>query len=237
LSQRPGAAILKADLPKGPIILSKTTFAGASALLAAPIVVIVANLVRPTISDDAAKQVAAFSDHRGAMIAGIALGAFAVVLLTAGIVWLALTLASHAPSLAIAGGVLGVLGSLIVLFSSGVGAAAPAIVHGLDAAQATTTLHHIQSSAAVSGLEPPLQLIGDIGLALLGIAAAKAGAPRWAAAAIAIGALGEGAGFATSTKALVIVAFAVLSAGLAEAVRTLVAVPGVQLPTEALSPS
>jgi hypothetical protein len=50
----------------------------------------------------------------------------------------------------------------------------------------------------------------------------RAGAPRWAAAAIVIGALGEGAGFATGTRALVIVSFALLFAGLLQAVRTLV---------------
>jgi hypothetical protein len=124
----------------------------------------------------------------------------------------------------------------VVLFLTGVGAAAPAIVHGLDPAQATSTLHHIKSSAAVSGLEP-FQLIGDIGIALLGIAAIKAGAPRWAAAAIAVGALGEGAGFATGTKALVIVAFAVLFVGLAEAVRNLVAVPAHRFTTAAVTAS
>jgi hypothetical protein len=218
-------------------MLSKTSFAGASALVAAPILVIVANLVRPTLSDDAAKQVGAFTDHRGAMIFGIAVSAIALVLLTAGIIWLAATLAPHAPKLAIAGGVLGVVGSLVVMFLTGVSAAAPAIVHALDPAQASATLHHVQSSAVVSGLEP-LQLIGDIGLAVLGIAATKAGIPRWAAAAIAIGALGEGLGFATSTKALVILAFAVLFVGLVETVRTLIAVPGHRVATtEALSVS
>jgi hypothetical protein len=53
------------------------------------------------------------------------------------------------------------------------------------------------------------------------IAALKAGAPRWAAAAIAVGALSEGAGFATSTKALVATSFAILFAGLLPAVRAL----------------
>ncbi len=217
-------------------MLSKSTLTGAGALLAAPILVIVATLVRPTISDDAAKQVAALTAHRGAMIFGIALSAIAVVLLTAGIVWLALSLAPHASNLVVAGGVLGVLGSLIVLFVTGVGAAAPTIVGGLDPAHATATLHHIQTSAAMSALEP-LQIIGDIGLALLGIAATKVGAPRWAAAAIVIGAIGEGAGFGTGTKALVIVAFAVLFVGLAEAVRTLVAVPGHRVTTAAVTPA
>jgi hypothetical protein len=205
-------------------MLSKSRFAGAGALLLAPIVVIVGNLARPTLSDDAASQVAALTDHRGAMIAGIALSAIGVVLLTAGIVWLALALAPRAPTLAIAGGVLGGLGSLLVVFTTGVDATAPAIVQGLDPAQATATLHRIQSSAATSGLGP-IKLLGDIGVALLGIAVIKAGAPRWAAAAIAIGAIGEGAGFATHTKAVVIVAFAIMFVGLAEAVRTLVAAP------------
>jgi hypothetical protein len=214
-------------------MLSKSRFAGAAALLLAPIVVIVGNLARPTLSDDAANQVAALTDHRGAMIAGIALSAIGVVLLTAGIVWLALALAPRAPTLAIAGGVLGVLGSLLVVFTTGVDATAPAIVQGLDPAQATATLHRIQSSAAISGLGP-IKLLGDIGIALLGIAVIKAGAPRWAAAAIAIGALGEGVGFATHTKAVVIVAFAIMFVGLAEAVRTLVAAPGKRDTAEAL---
>jgi len=119
-----------------------------------------------------------------------------------------------------AGGVLGVLGSLVVLFESGVSAAAPAIADTLDRAQATAVLDRI-STGAVSALDP-LAILGDIGVALLGIAAARAGAPRWAAAAIVIGALGEGAGFATGTKALVIISFALLFAGLLQAVRTLV---------------
>lgn len=204
---------------------SKGRFAGAGALIAAPIIAIAANLVRPTLSDDAANQVAAFTEHRGAMIAGIALSAIAVGLLTGGIVWLSLQLARHAPRLALAGAVLGVFGSLLIMFLTGVSAAAPAIVHVLGPAQSTAALHSIQSSAAVTGLEP-LQLLGDLGIALLGIAAITAGAPRWAGIAIAIGAIGEGAGFGTGTKAVVIGAFALLFVGLIEVVRTLVASPG-----------
>ena len=211
---------------------SKSTIAGAAALLAAPIVVIAATLAQPTLSDDTAKQVAALTDHRGAVIAGMALSMIAVVLLIAGIVWLAFALAPRAPRLAVTGGVLGVLGSLIVLFENSVGAAAPAIVAGLDRAQATALLDRIHSSAAISALEP-LSLVGDIGIALLGIAAVKAGAPRWAAAAIVIGALGEGAGFATGSEALVIISFAFLFIGLLQAVRTQVTRPARRLATEA----
>jgi hypothetical protein len=196
------------------------SIAGATALLAAPLLVIAGALAQPTLSGDAASQVVALTGHRGPMIAGMTLSMIAIVLLIAGTVWLALTLAPRAPRLAMAGGVLGVLGLLVVLFENSVGAAAPAIADTLDRAQATAVLDRI-STGAVSALDP-LAILGDIGVALLGIAAARAGAPRWAAAAIVIGALGEGAGFATGTKALVIISFAILFAGLLQAVRTLV---------------
>jgi hypothetical protein len=185
--------------------------------------VIVGTLTQPTLSDDAASQVAALTGHRGAMITGMALSSIAVVLLIAGIIWFALALAPRAPRLAMAGGVLGVFGLLVVLFENGVAAAFPAIVGGLDRIQAAFVLDRIHSGA-ITALGP-LSIIGDIGLVLLGLAAVKAGAPRWAGAAIAVGALAEGAGFATGTKALVIIAFAVLFLGLLQAVRTVVASP------------
>jgi hypothetical protein len=210
---------------------SKSTIAGAAALLAAPILVIAGTLAQPALSDDAAKQVAALTRHRGPMIAGMTLTMIAVVLLIAGTAWLALTLAPRAPRLAMAGGVLGVLGLLVVLFENSVGAAAPAIVDTLDRAQATAVLDHI-NAGAIPALGP-VSIAGDIGLALLGIAAVKAGAPRWAAALIVIGALGYGPGFATGTKALVIISFALLFAGLLQAVRALVTRPGPHLAVQA----
>lgn len=205
-------------------MFSKSTLAGAAALLAAPIVVIAGTMAQPTLSGNAATQVAALTVHRGPMVAGMTLRTAGLVLLIAGTVWLALTIAPRAPRLAMAGGVLGIFGSLVVLFESGVGAAAPAIVDTLDRAQATAVLDRI-NTGAISALDP-LSILGDIGVALLGLAILKAGAPRWAAAAIVIGALGEGAGFATGTKALVIAGFAIMFAGLLQAVRTLTAGPG-----------
>jgi hypothetical protein len=199
---------------------SKSTLAGAAALLAAPILVIAGTLAQPTLSGDAATQVAALTGHRGAMITGMALGLIAVVLLIAGIIWLALALAPHAPRLAMAGGVLGVSGLLVVLFENSVAAAGPAIAGGLGQIQAAAMLDHIHSGA-ISALEP-LSILGDIGIALLGIAVVKAGAPRWAGAVIVAGALGEGAGFATGSKPVVVISCALLFAGFAQAVRTLV---------------
>ena len=210
--------------------MSKQSLAGAACLLAAPLIAILATLIQPTLSDEAADQVTALTDHRSAMIAAITLNTIAVVLLIAGAVWLALMLAPRVPRLALVGGGLAVLGSLVVLFENGIAAAAPSITSGLGATEATAVLHRIDSSTAVSGLEP-LSLLGDIGLAVLGFAAVRVGASRWSAAAIAIGALGEGAGFATGTRALVIVAFVVLVIGLAEAVRALVAQPYGRLAT------
>ena len=208
--------------------MSARTIAGAVALLAAPVVVIAGTLAQPTLSGDAASQVAALTAHRGAMIIGIALSSVAVVLLIAGIIWLALALAPRAPQLALVGGVLGVFGLLVVLFENSVAADFPAIVAGLDRIQATSVLDRIHSGAAITALEP-LSIVGDVGLALLGIAAVKAGAPRWAGAAIVAGALAEGVGFATGSRALVITAFAVLFLGLLQAVRTLTASLGPRL--------
>jgi hypothetical protein len=216
--------------------MSKPTIAGSFALLAAPIIVIVGTLVQPTLSDDAASQVVALTGHRGAMITSMALNSIAVVLLIAGVIWLALALAPRAPRLALAGGLLGVFGLLVVLFENGVAAAGPAIVGGLDRIEATFVLDRIHSAAAITALGP-LAITGDIGLALLGIAAVKAGAPRWAGAAIVAGALAEGAGFATGTKALVITAFAVLFVGLLQAVRTLGASPSPRLAAAGATPA
>ncbi len=200
-------------------MFTKSTIAGAAALLAAPVVVIAAVLIQPTLSGDASTQVTALTSHRQAMITGMTLSIIALVLLIAGTLWLALALAPRAPRLAVAGAVLGVFGALAVLFQNSVAAATPAIASGLGHAQATAMLERVHSGA-IAAVEP-LALLGNIGIALLGIAALTAGAPRWAAAAIAAGALGEGAGFATSTKALVVISFAVLFAGFLPAVRTL----------------
>ncbi len=207
--------------------MTRTSLAGAAALLAAPVMAIAAALIPPTISDDPAAQVAALTDHRGAMIAGTALNGLAVALLAAGTIWLALTVAPHAPRLALAGGVLGVAGWLVIVFETGITAASPALVHGADPAAAAEALHRINSSAAVAVFEP-LSVAGDIGIALLGVAALRAGAPRWSAVVIAVGALGETAGFASDTRALVIAGFVVLLTGLAQAVRGLAAGPRVR---------
>ena len=142
-------------------------------------------------------------------------------MLVAGTAWLALAVAERSPKLALTSGILGAGGLLIVLFEDGVSATTPAIAGGLDHAAATGLLERVHSGA-LAGLKP-LSLLGDLGLALLGFAAVKAGASRWTAAAIAAGAFGEAAGFATGNKPLLLISFAVLLAGLAGACAGLMA--------------
>lgn len=202
--------------------MPRLSLAGAASLLAAPVVVILAALVSPTLSDEAAKQVAAAAGHHGAAIGGAVLQDVSIVLLLAGAAWLAASLAAtpRAQALAVAGGVLAILGSLPVVYDDGVHTATLAIASGLDATQATALIHHVLSSAGVKAVEP-FSLLGDLGLAVLGFAAARAGAPRWTAAALTVGAFGEGAGFATGTKAVVVAGFVLVLAGLVSIVWSL----------------
>jgi len=201
--------------------VSRTTLSAAAALLLAPALAIIGVLIQPTMSDEAAHQFAALADHRGATIAGLVLGTVSAALLIAGVIWLASAVGPRAARLARAGGVLAVFGLLVVIFENGIAAAAPSVVNGLDPARAIAALDRVNNSAAVSSLEP-LAIIGDLGLAILGVAVVRSGAPRWTALAMALGAFGQGIGFATASRGLVIAGFAVLLAGLAQAVRTLV---------------
>jgi len=199
--------------------MSRPSIAGAISLVVAAPLVIVGTLVSPTISDEAADQVSALTAHRSAMIVGQTLSSIALVLLLGGTIWLALMVAPRSPKLALTGVILGVLGDLVVLFEGGIRSTFASVVGSADATSATTVVDRIGSSAAASGLEP-LSLLGDIGLLLLGIAAVRVGLPRWAAASLALGALVEGVGFATSTKAVVVIGFALVFVGAVTAART-----------------
>ena len=54
--------------------------------------------ILPTVSDDAPAQVAALTDQRGAMIAGMALQTIAIALLIGGVIWLASRLRRALPA-------------------------------------------------------------------------------------------------------------------------------------------
>lgn len=204
--------------------MSRPSIAGATSLIAAAPLVIIGTLVSPTISDATTDQVRALTNHRSAMILGQTLSNLALVLLIAGAIWLAVQTAPRSPKLAVTGGTLGVLGNLIVLFEGGVHATFASLVGSVDATNAASAIDRIGSSIAVQGLEP-LSLLADVGLLVLGIGAVRIGLPRWAAASLGAGALVEGLGFATSTKAIVIIGFAMVFAGAAMAVRAATASP------------
>lgn len=198
--------------------MSKPMLAGAAAFLAAPLVALLSALVQPTFSEDAADQVTALTDHRGAAIAAVALALVALGLMIAAIVWLAVVSFPRSPRLALAGGILGVLGFLFVVFDNSVAAAGPGIVAALDAAQATAALDRVHSGA-VDALEP-LSTVGEIGLILLAVAVRRVGVPSWTAAAIAVGGVVETVGFASATRAPVVAGFAILAVGAARTLAT-----------------
>lgn len=193
--------------------------AGATALLAAPLLALVINAMLPTLSDDAPAVIGSLHSHHGAMVLGLALEPLSIALMIAGVVWLAAVLRVRAPRLATAGGIIGVAGGLIVLFEDGVHAVAPAVVDTLGTGSATEVLDNIATSAAAR--VEPLALLLALGLTLLAVAAVTAGAPRWLAFAVGICAFGQGIGEATAVRVLLLVAFAGLLLSLAAMVRSL----------------
>jgi uncharacterized membrane protein len=199
---------------------SKPQLVGAACLLLSAPVVIAGTLLTPTLSDDAAAQVAGLTAHRGAAVAGLTLTSVALLLQVVGIIWLALTAARNSPKLALAGGAFGVAGAFIVMFENGIQASLPSVVSamsGSSASSATSVVDRIGSSTAAA--LDPLSLLGDLGLILLGVAAIRFGAPRAAAVVLTVGAIAEGAGFGSATKALVVVGFALVFLAAAVIVR------------------
>ncbi len=189
--------------------MSKLARAGAISLIAAPVIGFVATLMLPTMSDGGSDVVAALGAHHGAMIAGLTLSTLSIAPMVAGVVWLAATLRPHAKGLALTGGVFAVAGALVVLFEDGITAALPSVASSLDSAQAATTIDHLHSSAAAA--LDPLALLLDVGLAMLGFAAVRAGAPRWVASALTVAVLAQGIGFGAASRPLVVVGFAAMA--------------------------
>jgi len=199
--------------------MSKPARAGAAALVAGPIIGLIAVIVLPTLSDDAGDIVAALTAHHSAMITGLTLQTLSIPVMIAGVVWLATTLAVNTPRLALAGGLLSVAGALVILFEDGLTDAGPSIVSSLDPRNATVALHHLHSSTA-AGLDP-LALLFDLGVALLGYAAVRAAVPSWVAIALTISAVAQGVGFGAGSRPVVATAFAAMAVCLTLLVRSL----------------
>ncbi len=215
--------------------MSRLSLAGAGALIAGPVVAAVAALVATTESDDPATRVAAYTNHHGAMAAGLALEVVSIVLIIAGIAWLALALAPRSRNLAAAGGIVAFAGSLAILFEDGLTAAQSPVVSGLGQGQAAAVVDRIHSSTA-SSLDP-LAILLAVGTLLLAVAAVKVGAPRLGAAAFALGMIVNTIGFGAGSQALIVAGFAVFLAGVIPLVRTLTGREPAQLAAAQLASS
>lgn len=201
--------------------MSSRSRAGAACLVLGPLLGFVSMLIVRTLSHSAADLATAFTAHPAASQLGIGLGAAAAVLLAGGLVWLAQTTYHASPRLAVAGGVLGVLGIFSVVFDDAVRLSGALLVDGLGATQAADVLGRLTSGGVVA--VGPLSLLNDLGMILLAVAALRTGVPRWVVAVICIGVLVEGAGFAAGTRYVAAIGFVLVLAGFATVVRTTMA--------------
>lgn len=199
--------------------MSNRARAGAAVLVVAPLLGVITTLMAPTLSDDSTEVLTATTAHHAAMVAYLTMEPVGITLMLAGLVWLTATLLPHAPRLALTGGILGSLGGLVILFEDGLAAAGPSVVSALDPTNAAAALHQMHSSAA-SAIEP-LALLLDAGIAVLGFAAVKAGAPRWIPPVLTVAALAEGLGHPAASRPLLAVGFAGMCVMLAVLVRSL----------------
>lgn len=197
--------------------MSPLSRAGAACLLAAPLAGLASVLIERSVSLKAPDLATAFTLHPTATHIGLAVNAVGTVLLAAGLVWFAWTAYARSPRLAVAGGVLGLIGLFSIAVDDGVHIAGSLVVSGLPAADATPILERLTSGGVVAaGIVSEL---ADIGVILLAIAALRIGVPAWGTAIICLGAVGEAVGFATGTRYLAAAGFAVTLVGYTTIVR------------------
>jgi hypothetical protein len=191
---------------------------GAICLVLAPIAGFISVAIGAPVSGKAADQATRYVHHSAATQLALMINAIAVTLLVGGVVWLAWVAYERSPRLAMAGGTLGVLGMLAVLFDDAVHVAGSVMVEGMSTTQATTALGPLTSGGVVA--VGPLSELGDVGIILLAIAALRFGLPRWAAGVLCAGVIGEGLGFAVGSRYVAAAGFALTVVGLATVVRT-----------------
>jgi hypothetical protein len=208
--------------------MSAYSRAGATCLVLAPVAGIASVLAGVPVSGKAGDLASTFIDHPSAARLGLALNAVAATLLVGGIVWFALNCHGCSPRLALAGGTLGVLGMLAVLFDDAVHVCGSLVVDGLSVAQAKTALGPLTSGGVFA--VGPLSELGDVGLILLAIAALRIGLPRWSAVVLCVGVIGEGLGFGAGSRYLVAAGFALTALGMVMVVRTVFAGAGMPVP-------
>lgn len=201
--------------------MSSYSRAGAVCLVLAPLAGLVSVLLAATVSGKAADLASAFVEHPTATQVGLAINAVAATLLIGGVVWFAWIAYQRSPRLAMAGGVLGVLGLLAVLVDDAVHVTGSVMVQGMSTADASRALAPLTSGGVFA--VGPLSELGDVGIILLAVAALRFGLPRWAAAVLCAGVVCEGLGFASGSRYLAAAGFALTAVGLATVVRTVFA--------------
>jgi hypothetical protein len=196
--------------------------AAAVCLVLAPVVEIGAIALMPSISGKGAAQLASVTAHRDAAIASLVLDSIALVLLAGAMAGLATAVGRRFTRWANAGALLAVVGIADLLVMNGINAVATEmVVPGADATQMAALVDRMQASPAWS-LILMLSLLVSVGLVLLAVGLFKARAiPRAAAACIAVGAILDGAGFASGTLVVAAAAFAIMLPGFAYAAQTL----------------
>jgi hypothetical protein len=198
--------------------MSPLSRAGAACLLVGPLAGIASVLIERSVSLQAADLAAAYTAHPAATHLGLAVNAVASVLTAAGLIWFAWSTYPRSPRLAVAGGVLGVLGMFSVMVDDAVHLAGSLVTAGMTTAQATPLLDRLTSGGVTAaGI---LSELADLGVILLAVAALRIGVPKWGSAALCIGTIAQGAGFASGSRYLAVAGFAVAFVGFATVVRT-----------------
>lgn len=212
--------------------MSPISRAGATCLVLGPLAGIASVLIERSVSLQASDLAAAYTAHPAATHLGLAVNAVASVLTTAGVIWFAWWTHQRSPRLAVVGGVLGVLGMFSVMVDDAVHLAGSIVTGGMTAAQATPLLDRLTTGGVVAaGI---LSELADLGMILLAVAALRMGLPRWGCAVVCVGVIAQGLGFASGSRYLAAVGFAVAFVGLVTVVRTAFAVaPAVSLPLAA----
>jgi len=195
--------------------------ATAAALLVAPVLFLLDNIIHPTEyeRDNEARQLAEIGAHHERWQLAHALGFLSILVFAAAVLGLAFLVRRRQPRLGLWAGalsVVGLMGLAAVITIDGYTWGVLGEVYqrrGVAPESTEIALHQVQHSDwSLLYYFTPLAWI--IGLAMLGIGAARQGAvPPWAGALLALGGLMVGIETAVISNAYFIAAAAVLSAG------------------------
>lgn len=159
----------------------------ATSLIAAPVLLMVSELVSPALSDDAAESLAVIAAERGRLTAWIWLGIASAVLLVPAVLGLVHLLRPRGRGVGGAGAALAVVGAVGYAVHQGLFLQLPALLDGDPTEMAA--VYERQGESAAFAVVTFLLFLGPllIGLLLLGVGLYRGGvAPLWPAVAIGL---------------------------------------------------